>query len=281
MEKVLLLHGPVEAKGINPITQNIARDSQSRTEISEPFHASHVINAMSYVFRVQGWKVIYSGWEEDAEWLRTRSSYIDHIIISDQNALPSETIFRGVPIQNNKEKLYYGVLRGAQAAQESYGADALVFRLRSDVAVHYAYAMLEMLRLERNPDAVMIEYMDMSKPFSMPDFMNMASARIMTAIYQHLFDRSRAGTPYHISSHVEHSMAYMQLQEDGVISDMLCMGRQLYDSVVWRGVPRYLENVFEGFAKDLYFGGKVDRNPEVRVADLVALMRNEDKGVPV
>jgi hypothetical protein len=172
-------------------------------------------------------------------------------------------------------------MRGAQGAAEKFGEDALVFRLRSDVCVHYAYAMLEMLRLERNPNAVMIEYMDMSKPFSMPDFMNMGSARILTAVYKHLFERSRAGTPYHVSSHVEHSMAYMQLQEDGVISDMLCMGRQLYDSVVWRGVPRYLENVFEGFAQNLYFSGKVDRNPEVRVADLVALMRNEEKGVPV
>ena len=281
MEKVLLLHGPVKASGINPITQNIARDSHSRTLISEPFDAGSTIHALSYVFKVQGWKIMYSGWEEDGPWLRSKSDYFDHVVISDQTVLPSETVFRGVPIQNNKEKLYSGVMRGAQAARDVFGEDALVFRLRSDVSVHYAYAMVEMLRLEKNPNCVMIEYMDMTKPFSMPDFMNAASAKILAAVYQHLFERSRAGNPYHISSHVEHSLAYMYLQEQGVIADMLCMGRQLYDTVVWRGIPRYLENVFEGFAKDLYFGGKVDRNPDVKVADLVALMRHEDKGAPV
>jgi hypothetical protein len=70
----------------------------------------------------------------------------------------------------------------------------------------------------------------------------------------------------------------MRLQELGVISDLICMERALFDSVVWRGVPRYMESVFHEHAEDMFFGGRVERNPAVSVADIVARIPPELSG---
>jgi len=276
--KVLVLQGPLRASGINPVTQNLSKDIEARRVLSVPFDASHTIHALCYVFRVQGFKIIYSGWNDDAEWLNANRSLFDHLVLSDQSTLKTQDVRGDLVLPNSKQKLYYGALRGLELACEHYGKEALTLRLRSDVSVNFNHVLAEFRKLLSYPKSVLIEYMHMDKPHSMPDFMNIGHSASLLAVYRHLFELSAAGQSYHVSSHVDHSLAYMRLQELGVISDLICMERALFDSVVWRGVPRYMESVFHEHAEDMFFGGRVERNPAVSVADIVARIPPELSG---
>ncbi|MEC5159910.1 MULTISPECIES: hypothetical protein [unclassified Janthinobacterium] len=58
----------------------------------------------------------------------------------------------------------------------------------------------------------------------------------------------------------------------GVVGRIVCMSRNISDSMVWRGLPRYLEHVTGTFAKQFFFDGVLTRNPNIKADELAALM---------
>jgi hypothetical protein len=267
---VLLLHGPMLSRGINPITQNLHNDAGGREQVRSVFNCDQNVLAMSYVYRQCGFKVIYSGWSDDAEWLEANRDAFDYLVISDQSTLAGHSIANGETVVNNKEKLYYGALRGLQVAQQELGNDVLVFRLRSDVAVNHVHAVTEINRLRLGGGILLVEYMNMHKEMAMPDFMLMGELLPMLSIYADLYQRSASGNGYHVSSHVDHCFAYLKAQEDKVLKAVVFMGKPIFDSVVWRGVPRYLEYVFPDYSKNLAFDSMMMMREGLTVDKLLA-----------
>lgn len=269
-QKVLLLHGPVQSWGINPVTQRLYTDAEGREKSRSNFDSTQTIIAMVTAFRSLGCKIVYSGWNEDADWLNSHSELFDHLVLSDQSALRTETVREGRVMVNNKEKLYYGSLRGLELVREKIGDDAIVFRLRSDVAVNHLAALADMSRIRPGGGALLIEYFDTASTMFSPDFMLMAEAKVLHAIYQRLYSLSVDDYSYHVSSHVDHMFSYLFLRREGVISEIFCMSRGLFDSVVWRGIPRYLEQCFPGFAETFFFDGQVAVPPNMDLDALLA-----------
>ena len=272
-EKVLLLHGPMQSRGVNPISQQLYRDAQGREKARSTFDCGPNVIALATAFRACGFKVVYSGWSEDSGWLNASSDLFDHLVLTDQSTLRSESPFHGTLVSNNKEKLYYGALRGLDLIREKVGDQAIVFRLRSDMAVTPQAVSSEISRIKRHSRQILIEYLDTAKTLWAPDFMLMAEVTVMQAIYRHLYDLSAADKSYHISSHVDHIFAYLRLREEGVISDIFCMSRVIFESLVWRGIPRYLEHSFPGFAHTFFFDGKVEVPQEFNLESVLARMR--------
>lgn len=267
---VLVLHGPVQSRGINPVSQRLYPDPESRERSRTVFDSGPTIVAVATAFRAAGCKIIYSGWEDDAEWLNANAALFDHLVLSDQNTLRTETVRDGHVMVNNKEKLYYGSLRGLELARAAYGDHAIVFRLRSDMAVDYRAALRDMARIQPGSRALLIEFLDVKKTMFSPDFMLMGEARTLHAVYERLYTLSRDDYSYHVSSHIDHMFAYLFLRREGVISEIFCMSRALFDTQVWRGVPRYLEHCFPGFTESFFFDGMVAVPPEMDLDALLA-----------
>ncbi|MGZ3184118.1 MAG: hypothetical protein ACXU8N_16905 [Telluria sp.] len=257
-EKVLLLQGPLHYRGINPITQNLFTDKESRAKGAGHFSADQTILAMALVFRGLGFKIVYSGWTDDAAWFDDQAALFDHVVLSDQSQLASQSVFKGEVIPNNKEKLYYAAWRGMQKVVEAWGEEPVVFRLRSDIAVDYRCALAEAARLAPGSRELLVEYYDTKRAMWMNDFMQIARAGVLLAVYRELTERSLSNQSFHVSSHVDHYMTYFKLYNDGALSRLLCMNRAMYDSVVWRGIPRYMETVFPAATENLFFGGALE-----------------------
>ncbi len=270
VEKVLLLHGPVISYGSFPIITLIG--NSGREAPMATYNCEHNILTQAWVFRQHGYKIAYSGWSDDDEWLEANRDLFDYLVTSDQNLLHKDSTYFGEVILNNKEKLYYASLQGLRLIRANLGDDAMVFRLRSDVAVSPDHAITEMNRLVRHSRDILIEHCDMQKMFSMPDFIMMGEVAVLEAIYESLYTRSRDGTAYHVSSHIDHSFTCLSLQEQGMLGRIICMSRNIFDSMVWRGLPRYLEHVTGTFAKQFFFDGILTRNPNIKADELAALM---------
>ncbi len=278
VEKVLLLHGPMLSRGINPVTQNLYHDAEGREASRSTFNCDQTVIALAHVFRHHGYKIAYSGWADDTEWLESNRALFDYLVISDQNVLPSESIRNGKVLVNNKVKLYYGALAGLRLVKQHLGEDAIVFRLRSDVAVHQAHAMADMNRIARGSKMVLIEYLNVDNMFAVPDFMIMGEVAVLEAIYESLYTRGAEGNSYHLSSHVDHSFTYLAMQKAGVVGEVQCMSRASFDSVVWRGVPRYFEYMFPNFSKNLFFDGRLSVSPQLDLDQLIASIPPELSG---
>lgn len=269
-QKVLVLHGPVQSRGINPVSQRLYPDAESREKSRSLFDSAPTIIALATAFRAAGCRIVYSGWLEDADWLNDNRALFDQLVLSDQSTLRTETVREGQVMVNNKEKLYYGSLRGIELARQHYGDDAVVFRLRSDMAVDYRAALRDMERVQAGSRALLIEFLDVSKSMFSPDFMLMGEARTLYAVYERLYTLSRDDYSYHVSSHIDHMFAYLFLRREGTISEIFCMSRALFDSQVWRGVPRYLEHCFPGFADTFFFDGMVSVPPNIDLDGMLA-----------
>ena len=267
-ERILLLQGPLNKIGCDPVTSHFPIDEVMRCYTV--FNADPNTRALALAFRARGFKVVYSGWIEDAEWLQVNASLFDATVVSDPSKLNAQSMFRGQMIANNKEKLYFGVLRGLETAHATYGSDAIVFRLRSDVAVDPVLALAEFERVTPQSGILLIEYLKTALLFNVPDFMQIAEMDTLLTIYRHLYTRSASGNSYHISSHVDHCLTYLRMVELGIIKEIHCMGRSMYDGVAWRGIPRYLEAATSpGHDDGLFFGGKVEMPAGLTVDKLV------------
>lgn len=270
-QRVLLLHGPLLLSGINPVTQSLYQDGEARERARSVFNSDQTILALATAYRARGFKIAYSGWSEDAEWLQANRSAFDYLVVSEQSQLRGHSDFLGVRIVNNKEKLYFSALRGMRLVREHAGGEALVFRLRSDVSVDPGCAIADLERVRPGSGILLVEYLNTNRTFWMPDFMLMGRADALLAIYEHLYRLSAADQCYHVSSHVDHCMTYLHLIEEGGLREIQCMSRATFDSVVWRGVPRYLEASFLDNAQGLFFNGGVQIERAVALAQLRAL----------
>lgn len=269
-EKVLLMHGPTLLPYRPPYAELFYPNV--------PYDSRPAIGLMSRVFRAQGFKIAFSGWEEDAEWLNANADLFDFLVISDQHQLHTESLFFGKTIANNKEKLYFAALRGVQAIRAGLGDATVVYRLRADVTVHQGHIAAHAARLAPGSGDVMIEYCDMRNLYSTPDFMLMGEVAVMEAIYAGLFERSAAGTSYHLSSHVDHTLTYFALQEAGILGRIICMGKEVHDSVVWRGIPRHFQEADPVLVSTRSFNSEMQIHPGLKVEHLIAQIAPELTG---
>lgn len=261
-EKVLLMHGPTQLPYRPPFPELFYP--------YVPYDSRPAIGLMAQVFRRLGFKVAYSGWQEDGEWLEANRQLFDFIAVSDQHQLNTESAFFGKTIGNNKEKLYYASLRGLQAIRQGLGDDAVVYRLRGDVTVHQGHVAAHVARIARGSGDIMIEYSDVSNMYFTPDFMLTGEVAVLEAIYASLFARSAAGTSYHVSSHVDHTLTYLALQQAGVVGRIISMGREVHDSMVWRGIPRHFQEADPRLGASRSFSSEMRIHPSLTVEHLIA-----------
>jgi hypothetical protein len=278
-QKVLLLQGPVNSWGLNPVTEQLCfLVHEARADWRSMFNCDETIASLSHAFRALGYKIAYSGWADDAEWLNSHSQYFDYLTISDQSNLRAKSIRGERIINNNKEKLYFGSLRGLQKIEQELGPDVIVFKLRSDVSVNPFEADANMVRLIGRQGILLAEYLDTDKTLAFPDFMLMGNLEAMLAAYKHLYNLCITGTCYHVSSHCDHGFTYLRLLKDGVLVDVEFMSKKLFDSVVWRGIPRYFEYTFPKFSEKLFFDGRLGIERSVDFEALLASIPPELSG---
>ena len=135
LNKFLILHGPVISNGINFLTSEIYKTPDERKNVRVNYDASENIRLLSFIFKRYGYRIIYSGWQEDEEWLINNSHLFDGYCINNQNLYKEESNFLGKQIQNNKEKFIAGCLSGINYTINHFGNEGIVVRMRSDIAV--------------------------------------------------------------------------------------------------------------------------------------------------
>lgn len=271
-QKVLLLQGPLDSNGVDPVVQFL--DLADRPQIL--YNCENNIKYMSMAFRSKGFKVCYSGWSEDREWLEANRQLFDYLVISDQSRLRTNSIRNGVYLNNNKEKMYFAAQEGLLAIAQDCGEDALVFRIRSDVSINQELIILEAGKIQKGSKIILVEYLFADKILTLPDFMLMAEISVMRRIYSDLYNRSVTNTSYHLSSHVDHGIEYVKLKQIGVISQIVCMSKACYDSTVWRGTPRYFEYIFPKVHNNHFFDGMMNVPENF---DIEAVIANIPKAV--
>lgn len=264
-QKVLLLHGPavLEERPAYPdhlFYPHVAYDARPG------------IRLMAIAFRALGYKIAYSGWEEDGPWLRENAALFDFLVVSDQHRLNTQSTYFGEVIGNNKEKLYYSVLAGLRAVRAGLGDDTVVYRVRADVTVHQAVIDAHVRQIRRHSGDIMVEYFEMKKIWSTPDFMLLGEVGVLDAIYTGLYERSRAGQSFHVSSHVDHTMTFLHLQEQGLLGNILCMDRRVHDTVIWRGLPRHFEEINPELQATRSFGTMMSMGDNFKFADLMNMV---------
>jgi hypothetical protein len=266
---VLLLHGPLQSDGINEVTQYLVTDPRDRPAAWEPFHAGHTVQAMSIAFRRAGFRIVYSGWVEDADWLQRHANLFDALVLSEQRHIPHEAEFGGTRIPNNKEKIYLASARGLAEVERRFGGTARVLRCRSDVCIDPVIVSREFGKLIPGSRRFLVEYFNGHKMFALPDFMLGGECAVLRLLYDELYARSAAGRADHMSSHVDHSLGCIRLFQAGRAGEMVAMGRLAFDSVTWRGVPRHLSRGVDDAAQHRMFDCVLQAPPGLDVEGIV------------
>lgn len=252
----LLMHGPLVSKGSNFVAQRFQSSSGELLKYNPEFHCGQNIVSMARAFKRNGFGVAYSGWVEDEEWLLLHEDEFDCLTISEQSNLKDYSFFGDIRVQNNKEKIYLSCERGLSDIRSKFGDDLVVIRQRSDISYNPIFLLNESKKVREK--SIHIEYIDMNSKLSVPDFMSMGKVDILHSIYKMLLMNSLNGNSFHPSSHVDHCMCYISLMNQGAIDNVLCMDKSIYDSMIWRGVPKYLESMlFPNFDSSFAFDCEV------------------------
>jgi hypothetical protein len=252
-QKILILHGPLESYGINPAISLFTPDWREHDKYRKTFHCGQNILAMAVAFKKFGYKIIYSGWQDDEVWLTQNKDFFDGICLSDQENKSQEINFYGQKVINNKLKLYWLSLKGLELAQKQFPDSSFVFKLRSDVAINPSILNQDIVKIANLDQTILIESADRGNVAYVPDFMMGGTIINLVNIFKHLVEVNVENRPYHISSHVEHAIAVLKFKEMGLYSRICCLSQSLYESVVWRGVPRYLEYAVNSIPNHLLF----------------------------
>ncbi|RZT05400.1 hypothetical protein SAMN05216319_5308 [Duganella sp. CF402] len=270
-EKVLLMQGPTQFPS-RPLYPEMFYPPNE-------YDARYCITQMARVYRALGYKIVYSGWLEDEEWLNANRELFDYLVVSDQHQLNTESSYFGNTIGNNKDKLYYAALQGLRLIRAELGDHALVFRVRADVTLNQRLIDAHLTRIAPGSGDLMIEYCNVTNMMSTPDFLLLGESGVMATLYEGMFQRSVSGAAYHVSSHIDHMLSYLLLQQQGLVGQIVCMSRQLYDTLLWRGVPRYFhQDIDPGFLDKLAFDTAVVIPAGLRVEDLIARIPPEATG---
>lgn len=276
--KVLLLQGPLNSVGINFFTEGIYRTPEERQKVWASFNAAENIRALSYVFRAYGYKIAYSAWSEDSDWIVKNSELFDVYCINSQHEIPSTVEFMGRPIQNNKEKLYCGIYEGLRKIQSVYGNECVVTRIRSDLAVDVREVEKSVTLAGEYERSFFVEFADKRNMFYVPDFITIANIIVTLNLYRNLISLCEKNESYHISSHIDHGIELLNLKEKGLLEHLICMHRGIHDSMVWRGLPRYYGHAHNKSSEELLFDCVVNLPPDITVEKLKQQMHPELSG---
>lgn len=253
MEKVLLLHGPIISCGINFLSAQINRTPEERKKVWAEYSSKENIRSLSIIFRKYGYKILYSAWNEDKDWILNNSELFDGFCFSDQSIYPEETLFQSKLIQNNKEKLFYSCQAGIKLAKSKFGEECIVVRMRSDICIDIEAIELEVLKINHNNDSILIEYAHPNNTYFVPDFILISSLPVQQMIYDHLVELNSQGISYHISSHIDLGATFLFLQEQNKLKQIMCMSQRVHNTMVWRGIPRYYEFNYNKSHEALFF----------------------------
>ena len=241
---VLVLQGPLEITGIDPVLQHMYPDTLNRSHVWVKYDCRTNIRYLSMAFRAKGFKICYSGWNEDREWLEANRECFDYLAISDQSDLRSHSIRNGVYISNNKEKMFYAAQAGLEAVAAQEEPDTVIFRLRSDVAINQELVAQEVTRVQPGSGLILVEYLNLDNILLIPDFMIVGELSTLLPLYNDLTERCRTNTSYHISAHIDIGITLVKMKLSGAAQAVQCMSKACFDSSVWKGVPRYFEYMY-------------------------------------
>jgi hypothetical protein len=272
------MHGPLVSTGINFLSSELYRSPEERKTVAAAFDASENIRALSYIFKNNDFKIVYSGWMEDEVWLTQNSSLFDALTIQSQTELSSTVEFAGRKIQNNKEKLYFSIHKGMMEIEKYFKEDCTVLRMRSDIAIDIRKIKKCLSILSNYPDSIMIEYANPRNPYFVPDFLTLATLKTHLKLYSNLLDVYYENGGYHISSHIDHGIEFLGMQSKGELSDVICMEREVHDSMVWRGLPRYYAFNDGDISADLLFNCLINYPPNDTVPNILANMHPDLTG---
>jgi hypothetical protein len=278
MNKVLILHGPIISSGINFLSAQIFRTPQERKSVRAEFNSAENTRSLAKLFRMYGYKIIYSGWNEDEEWIRANSNLFDAFCISNQSLFPDETLFQSRPIQNNKQKLFFGCLAGVKLVQEKFGSECVVVRMRSDICVDVKAIDQEVIKANGNPKSILIEYANPSNTYFVPDFLFISTLPVQLKIYQHLVDINARDESYHISSHIDLGATFLMFLEQKELDSIILMHKRIYESMVWRGIPRYFELAYKKSEELLFFDCFLIYPKDFSLQDLIKAIPPELSG---
>jgi len=268
--KILLLHGPILSNGINFLSSEMHKSPHERKNVRTNFDSSENIRLISILYKMYGFKVIYSGWQEDEEWLKNNAHLFDGYCVSNQNIYKDESVFLGRPIQNNKEKFIAGCLSGINYSLNLFGNDSIVVRMRSDLAVDIKKINEEISKITHLPKAFLMEYADPGNIFFVPDFIFISYIELQFQVYNHLYEMyTLNGYAYHLSHHIDLGATFLKLKNENKLDQLICMSQSLHDSMVWRGVPRYYQKAFITNFEYYYFDCIVDYPINFSLSDLI------------
>ena len=267
-DKIILIHGPVISPGLNDFTTLYVKPHTDQKALHEQFYASATIKSNAISYRALGYKVIFSGWDEDRSWVEENSNLFDGYTIQNSLELQTKTNFLGKEIQNNKEKLYRSCLAGYDLIGNIYNKTSYVFRIRSDISLNPFDVQLEIDKLEQHTDSILIEYGNPEKPYFVPDFMLLSTCNVGMLIYSKLTKLCNDGQSYHISSHIDHGITFLKLIEQNQVSKIICMNESIQASIVWRGIPRYLVDVLKEKKTNLFFNCEI-KYPNNRTSEQI------------
>lgn len=276
-EKILLVHGPLESSGINFLTTHLCRTPEERKKASVLFNAEENIRSLSYVFRAKGFKIVYSGWTDDQAWLNANNELFDACCISNQEDIPDSVEFQGRLIQNNKEKLYFSIYQGLRVIEEKF-RDCTVVRLRSDVAVDVNEIDKMVQTASTYPNSILVEFANPENVLFVPDFITISGLQTHLKLYGNLARLSRESGGHHISSHIDHGIEFLSMKERGDLSHVICMSRNVHDSMVWRGLPRYYANYEKDLSEKLFFNCLVNYPSDMNSAEVLESINPEVTG---
>lgn len=276
---ILLLHGPILSNGINFLTSEIHKSPDERKNVRTNFDSSENIRLLSILFRKYGFKIIYSGWQEDEEWLNNNTHILDGFCVNDENLYKDESNFLGKPIQNNKEKFIAGCLYGINYSINLFGNESIVVRMRSDIAVDIKKICDEILKITHLPKALLIEYADPENIFFIPDFIFISNIKLQLDVYKHLSDLYKLnGSAYHLSHHIDLGATFLKFKLENKLEQLICMSQSFHESMVWRGIPRYYQKAFISNPKPYYFDCLVDYPINFTLDDLSKIIPPELSG---
>jgi hypothetical protein len=255
--KVLLLQGPIESVGINFFSERIYRTPEERKLVWAKYDCGENVRALSHVFRSFGYKIVYSAWSEDSDWIIKNANLFDAVCVNSQAEIASTVEFMGRPIQNNKEKLYRSIYAGLIEIQKQFGADCAIVRMRSDIAVDIREIEKAVEISEQFQSSFLVEYADQTNIFYVPDFITVGSLALTMSLYRNLISLCDRNESYHISSHIDHGIELFNLQEKGILKHLICMHKEVHDSMVWRGIPRFYGQAYTQSTVDLLFNCSV------------------------
>ena len=269
INNILLLHGPILSNGINFLSSEIHKSPDERKNIRANFDSSENIRMLSILYKAYGFKVVYSGWQEDEEWLKANAYLFDGYCVNNQNIYKSESDFLGRKIQNNKEKFIASCLSGINHSLNLFGSNSIVVRMRSDIAVDIKKVNEEILKIMHLKKAFLMEYANPANIFFVPDFIFISYIELQYQVYKHLSDMYKLnGSAYHLSHHIDLGATFLKLKNENKLEHLICMNQSIHDNMVWRGIPRYYQKAFIVNPENYYFECIVDYPINFSINDL-------------